>query len=70
MQQLLIVAIHNVGLPKYMIDAIIELCNLFRQLCSKNNKAEDFENLHTDIGPILCKLEERYSPAFFVLIFT
>jgi len=29
---------------------------------------EDFEKLHTDIGPILCKLEEKFSPAFFVVM--
>ena len=29
MQQLLPVAIHNVGLPKKMVDTIIELCDFF-----------------------------------------
>jgi len=29
MQQLLPVIIRNVGLPKQMVDAIIELCNFF-----------------------------------------
>ena len=32
----------------------------------QKNKAKDFEKLHTDIGPILCKLEEKFSPAFFM----
>ena len=29
---------------------------------------KDFEMLHTDIGLILCKLEEKFSPAFFVVM--
>ena len=68
MQQLLPVAIRNVELPKQMADAIIELCDFFRRLCSKTNKTEDFEKLHTEIGPILCKLEEKFPPAFFVVM--
>ena len=68
MQQLLPVAICYVGLPKQMVDVIIELCDFFWRLCSKSNKAEDFEKLHTDIGPILCKLEKKFSPAFFVVM--
>ena len=68
MQQLLPVAIRNVGLPKQMADAIIDFCDFFRRLCSKTNKAEDFEKLHTDIGPILCKLEDKFPPAFFVVM--
>src|SRR3954469_15729178 len=42
MQQLLPVAIRNIGLPKQMADAII--------------------------GPILCKLESKFPPAFFVVM--
>ena len=56
------------GLPKQMDDAIIELCDFFRRLYSKDNKAEDFEKLHSDIGPILCKLEKKFSPTFFVVM--
>ena len=56
------------GLPKQMVDAIIELCDFFRRLCSKSNKAKDFEKLHIDISLILCKLEEKFSPAFFVVM--
>ena len=66
MQQLLLVAIQNVGLPKQMADAIIDFYNFFRRLCSKTNKAEDFEKLHIKIGQILYKLEEKFSLAFFV----
>ena len=29
---------------------------------------EDFEKLHIDIGPILCKFEEKFPPAFFVMM--
>src|SRR3954463_6099152 len=65
MQQLLPVAIHNVGLPKQMIDPIIELCDFFRRLCSKSNRTSDFEKLHTEIGPTLCKL---VPPTFFVVM--
>ena len=51
-----------------MVDVIIELCKFFRRLCSKSNKAKDFEKLHNDIGLILCKLEEKFPPAFFVVM--
>ena len=64
-QQLLPVAIRNVGLPKQMADTIIDFYDFSRRLCSKTNKAEDFEKLHTEIGPILCKFEEKFPPAFF-----
>jgi len=49
-----------VGLRKQMTDAIIELCDFFRRFFSKTNKAEDFEKLHTDIGSILFKFEEKF----------
>ena len=68
MQQLLPVAIRNIGLPKQMVDAIIELCDFFRRLCSKSSSSSDFEKLHTEIGPILYKLESKFPPAFFVVM--
>ena len=34
-QQLLLVAIRNVGLPKQMVDAIIELCDFFDDCAPK-----------------------------------
>ena len=68
MQQLLPVAIRNIGLPKQMADAIIELCDFFRGLCSKSNRKSDFQKLHTEIGPILCKLESKFPHAFFVVM--
>src|SRR5436189_149988 len=68
MQQLLPVAIRNMGLPKQMADAIIELCDFFRGLCSKSNRKSDFQKLHTEIGPILCKLESKFPPAFLVVM--
>ena len=68
MQQLLPVAIRNIGLPKQMADAIIELCDFFRGLCSKSNRKSDFQKLHTEIGQILCKLESKFPPAFFVVM--
>ena len=51
-----------------MVNVIIELCEFFQRLCSKSNKAEDFEKLHTDIGPMLYNLEEKFSPALFVVM--
>ena len=68
MQQLLPIAIQNMGMPNQMVDAIIELCSFFWWLCSKSKKAEDFEKLHTNISPILCKLEEKFSSAFFMVM--
>src|SRR4051812_31911971 len=51
-----------------MADAIIELCDFFWGLCSKSNRKSDFQKLHTKIGPILCKLESKFPPAFFVVM--
>ena len=55
-------------MSKQMVDAIIELCNFFRRLCFKINKAKDFEKLHTVIGPILRKLKKKFPLVFFVVM--
>jgi hypothetical protein len=51
--------------PKDVYEAILELGNFFRQLCSRTLRKEVVEKLKWDIPPILCKLEKIFPPAFF-----
>ncbi|XP_071714685.1 uncharacterized protein [Rutidosis leptorrhynchoides] len=64
MQQLLLVAIRNV-LPKHMHSVIMNLCQYYRQLCSKFLKPTDLFKMENDIGKILCDLERIFPPSFF-----
>jgi hypothetical protein len=45
--------------------AIAELGNFFRELCSRNLKKSVVKRLKKDIPVILCKLEKIFPPAFF-----
>jgi hypothetical protein len=51
--------------PKDVYEAILELGNFFRQLCSRTLRKEVVEKLKWDIPPILCKLKKIFPPAFF-----
>ena len=46
-------------LPKKVSDALIELSNFFKELCSKVLQVNDLDNLETQIAITLCKLEEK-----------
>jgi hypothetical protein len=46
-------------------EAIAELGNFFRELCSRNLKKYVVKRLKKDIPVILCKLEKIFPPAFF-----
>jgi len=50
---------------KHIYEAIAELGNFFRELCSRNLKIDVVKRLKTDIQVILCKLEKIFPPAFF-----
>lgn len=64
MQQLLPLAVRNI-LPKDVSSTIIELCEFFRELCSKVSEVKNFEQLESRIALTLCKLERIFPPAFF-----
>jgi hypothetical protein len=46
-------------------EAITELGNFFRELCSRNLRIDVVERLKLKILVILCKLEKIFSPTFF-----
>lgn len=64
MQRLLPLAIRKL-LPKDVCEALIELSNFFRELCSKVLKVKELEHLESQIVETLCKLERIFPPTFF-----
>ena len=52
-------------LPKKVSDALIELSNFFKELCSKVLQVDDLDCLETQIAITLCKLEQNFPPSFF-----
>ena len=64
MQQLLPLAVRR-ALPKNVVEALIELTNFFRQLCSKVNTTSDLEKIQDRIAITLCCLEKIFPPSFF-----
>ena len=52
-------------LPKKVSDALIELSNFLKELCSKFLQLEDLEHMEHTIPIILCKLERIFPPTFF-----
>ncbi|XP_057803357.1 uncharacterized protein LOC131018659 [Salvia miltiorrhiza] len=49
-------------------DALCELGEFFRELCSKTLRIKDVERLEKNIPLILCKLEKIFPPAFFTVM--
>ncbi|XP_062013496.1 uncharacterized protein LOC133729885 [Rosa rugosa] len=64
MQQLLPIAARR-ALPKNVVEALIELANFFRQLCSKVNKPSDLKDIQERIVLTLCHLEKIFPMSFF-----
>ncbi|CAN6695794.1 unnamed protein product [Malus baccata var. baccata] len=64
MQQLLSLAIRPV-LPKVVTMVLLELSAIFRQLCSKKESEEGFNELNSRIALTLCQLEKIFPPTFF-----
>ncbi|KAH7852504.1 hypothetical protein Vadar_025651 [Vaccinium darrowii] len=64
MKQLLPIAVSRT-LPKKVSKPLIELCNFFRQLCSKVLKVDELDDLQSRIVLTLCELEKIFPPSFF-----
>ncbi|GJU46596.1 putative transposase-associated domain-containing protein [Tanacetum coccineum] len=64
LQQLLPLAVRRL-LPKHVVEALIELSNFFRILCSKVNSKYDLQKLQDRISLTLCHLEKIFPPSFF-----
>ncbi|XP_077249194.1 uncharacterized protein LOC143888641 [Tasmannia lanceolata] len=64
MQQLLPLAVRPT-LPKKVSSVLIDLCNFFKELCSKVSMGEQFERLSSQIAVTLCCLETIFPPGFF-----
>ena len=52
-------------LPKKVSDALIELSNFFKELCSKVLRVDDLDHLETQIAITLDELEQNFAPSFF-----
>ncbi|KAM6580121.1 hypothetical protein CsatA_003895 [Cannabis sativa] len=63
-QRLLAIGVRKF-LPKDVSTTIAELCNFFRQVCSRTINFKDMEEAQKDLILILCKLELIFPPAFF-----
>ena len=50
---------------KKVSNALIELSNFLKELCSKVLRLEYLEHMEHKIPRILCKLERIFPPAFF-----
>ena len=64
MQQLPSLAIRGV-LHKNVCEAIIGLCNFFKQLCSKVLTTYQLQKLENDVVVNICKLDRIFPPSFF-----
>ncbi|XP_077232128.1 uncharacterized protein LOC143891598 [Tasmannia lanceolata] len=64
MQQLLPLVIRS-SLPKNVSSVLIELCNFFKELCSKVLNVGDLLKLQDRIALTLCHMEKIFPPAFF-----
>ena len=64
MQRLLSLGVRKF-LPKSISTTIAELCNFFRQICSRTLNVKDMEEAQNDLIQILCKMELIFPPAFF-----
>ena len=63
MQRLIPIGVRGF-LAKDKSTPIVELCNLFKQLCSRTVLVEDMRKAKAAIFTILCKLELIYPPTF------
>ena len=64
MQRLLAVGVRKF-FPSSISTTITELCNFFRQVCSRTLNVKDMEKAQDDVIQILCKMELIFPPAFF-----
>jgi hypothetical protein len=52
-------------LPKGIWDALIEINNFFRDICSSKLQTYHIERLEMNIVETICKLEMTFPPLFF-----
>ncbi|CAN1788228.1 hypothetical protein LINPERHAP1_LOCUS17958 [Linum perenne] len=64
MQQLLPLLIRKL-LPKHVRVPLIQLCSLFKDLCSKTGNIDNLNRLEGQISLTLCHLERIFPPSFF-----
>ncbi|XP_043694159.1 uncharacterized protein LOC122644850 [Telopea speciosissima] len=64
MHQLLPVSLRSV-LPKNVGKVLIEICEFFRDLCSKVGLEEVFKRLNQSVVVSMCNLERYFPPGFF-----
>lgn len=64
MQHLLSLALWKMQ-NKDVSSALIELSNVFKEVCSKAAKPHDFDRLQQRIVIVLCQLERIFNPSFF-----
>lgn len=66
MQHLLPLAIRRV-LPRPLILVLLELCAIFRQLCSKKQHVASMDQLKYRVALALCMMEKMFPPSFFTI---
>ncbi|KAM6577712.1 hypothetical protein CsatB_029549 [Cannabis sativa] len=64
MQRVLAVGVRKF-LPRDTATTITQLCNFFRQLCSRTLNVKDMEDAQNNLILLLCKMELIFPPAFF-----
>jgi hypothetical protein len=67
MQQFLPVALRG-SLPDKVTSIIVDLCNFFKQICSKVLNVDFIGQLESQIAITLCQLETIFPPSFFTIM--
>ncbi|CAL0302169.1 unnamed protein product [Lupinus luteus] len=67
MQELLPIALRG-SVPDKVTSIVVDLCNFFKQICSKVLNVDFLEQLESRIGIILCHLEMIFPPSFFTIM--
>jgi hypothetical protein len=67
MQQFLPVALRG-SLPDKVTSIIVDLCNFFKQICSKVLNVDFLGQLESQIAITLCQLETIFPPSFFTIM--
>ena len=68
MQGLLPIALRSSLQDDKVASALIDLCNIFKELCAKVLKVEDLEQLQSRAAITLCQLEKIFPPSFFTVM--
>lgn len=65
MQQIFLIALHCYLPVQSLHSIVIELYNFYRELCSKEQRVEDFDTLEKKITIIFCRFEMVFPVSFF-----